>query len=587
VAQPPSIRPEVLREYAFLGDGERGALVGPRGEIVWMCAPRWDSDAVFSSLMGGAGAYVLTPANPWFVWGGYYEGGSLIWRSRWVTSEGAVECREALALPTDEHRAVLLRRLEALERREVAKVVLAPRAEFGRLGLRQLRRDDEGVWTGRTGSLHVRWSGAGNAREVDGALEMELDLASGESHDLVLEISDQPFSDPPVEAALAWAATENEWRLRVPTLGPTLGDRDTHHAYAVLTGLTSATGGMVAAATTALPERAETGRNYDYRYCWIRDQSYAGRAVAADGPHPLLDSALHFVSERILADGPRLRPAYTVTGGRVPPESEVSGVLGYPGGGNTVGNGIDKQFQLDSFGEALILLAAGARHDRLDSSHWRAIEVVVEAIRKRGDDPGAGVWELEDRRWAHSRLACAAGLRAVAAVAPRPQAAAWVSLADEMVAKTTRESLHPDGRWQRAPDDPRVDASLLLPVVRGGLPADDPRSQATRQAVLADLERDGFVYRFRHDARPLHEAEGAFLLCGFIAALATHQVGDTARARGFFERSRSACGPAGVFSEEYDVRQRQQRGNLPQAFVHALMFEASVRLARPWTDETA
>jgi GH15 family glucan-1,4-alpha-glucosidase len=403
----------------------------------------------------------------------------------------------------------------------------------------------------------------------------------------VLEISDQPFSDPPVGAALAWAATENEWRLRVPTLGPTLGDRDTHHAYAVLTGLTSATGGMVAAATTALPERAETGRNYDYRYCWIRDQSYAGRAVAADGPHPLLDSALHFVSERILADGPRLRPAYTVTGGRVPPESEVSGVLGYPGGGNTVGNGIDKQFQLDSFGEALILLAAGARHDRLDSSHWRAIEVVVEAIRKRGDDPGAGVWELEDRRWAHSRLACAAGLRAVAAVAPRPQAAAWVSLADEMVAKTTRESLHPDGRWQRAPDDPRVDASLLLPVVRGGLPADDPRSQATRQAVLADLERDGFVYRFRHDARPLHEAEGAFLLCGFIAALATHQVGDTARARGFFERSRSACGPAGVFSEEYDVRQRQQRGNLPQAFVHALMFEASVRLARPWTDETA
>jgi alpha,alpha-trehalase len=342
---------------------------------------------------------------------------------------------------------------------------------------------------------------------------------------------------------------------------------------------------MVAAATTALPERSEAGRNYDYRYCWIRDQSYAGRAMAADGAHPLLDSAIGFVSERLLADGPALRPAYTVSGGLVPAEREVPRVVGYPGGGTTVGNDIDRQFQLDAFGEALLLLAAGARHDRLDSSHWRAVEVAVEAVRVQGDDPGAGIWETGTRHWTHSRLCCAAGLRAVAAVAPRPQAAAWASLADEMVTRATRDSLHPSGRWQRAPDDDRVDASLLLPVIRGALPADDPRSRATLQAVLSDLVRDDFVYRFRHDARPLDEAEGAFLLCGFVAALATHQVGDSSTARAFYERSRSACGPAGLFSEEYDVRQRQQRGNLPQAFVHALMFESSVRLARPWVDE--
>ena len=580
----PHVRPEVLREYAFLADGERGALVGPRGEIVWLCAPRWDSDPVFSALMGGAGAYIVTPVDPWFVWGGYYEPGSLVWRSRWVTSQGAVECREALAMPADPHRTVLLRRLEALERREVVRVVLDPRAEFGRLGLRGLRRDEDGVWTARTGPLHVRWSGAADAREVEGRLELELDVSAGDAHDLVLEVSDRSLPHERVDPPTAWSETENQWR-RVPQVGAVLGERDARHAFAVLTGLTSATGGMVAAATTALPERSDAGRNYDYRYCWIRDQSYAGRAVAADGAHPLLDSAIGFVSERLLTDGPRLRPAYTVSGGLVPAEREVPRVVGYPGGGNTVGNNIDRQFQLDAFGEALLLLAAGARRDRLDSSHWRAVEVAVEAVRVHGDDPGAGVWETETRHWTHSRLCCAAGLRAVAAVAPRPQASEWAALADEMVTRATRDSLHPSGRWQRAPDDDRVDASLLLPVIRGALPPDDPRSRATLQAVLSDLVRDGFVYRFRHDARPLDEAEGAFLLCGFLAALATHQVGDSTTARAFYERSRSACGPAGLFSEEYDVRQRQQRGNLPQAFVHALMFEASVRLARPWTDE--
>jgi GH15 family glucan-1,4-alpha-glucosidase len=260
-------------------------------------------------------------------------------------------------------------------------------------------------------------------------------------------------------------------------------------------------------------------------------------------------------------------------------------VPGYPGGGTTIGNGIERQFQLDAFGEALLLLAAGARLDRLDTSHWRAVEVAVEAVRKRADDPGAGVWETENRRWTHSRLCCAAGLRAVAAAAPQPQAGTWASLADELVAAAAKESLHPSGRWQRAPDDDRVDASLLLPIIRGGVPADDPRSVSTVQAVLTDLVSDDFVYRFRHDSRPLDEAEGAFLLCGFLAALASHQRGEATTARAFYERARSACGPAGLFSEEYDVRQRQQRGNLPQAFVHALMFEASVRLARPWTDE--
>ncbi len=124
-----------------------------------------------------------------------------------------------------------------------------------------------------------------------------------------------------------------------------------------------------------------------------------------------------------------------------------------------------------------------------------------------------------------------------------------------------------------------MDAALLLAALRGALPAADPRSRATLDAVRADLAVDGYVYRFRQDARPLAEAEGAFLLCGFLMAMATSQQGEQVQAARWFERNRAACGPPGLFTEEYDIGQRQLRGNLPQAFVHALLLESSHRLA--------
>ena len=139
--------------------------------------------------------------------------------------------------------------------------------------------------------------------------------------------------------------------------------------------------------------------------------------------------------------------------------------------------------------------------------------------------------------------------------------------------------LAPDGHWQRSPEDPALDAALLLPGLRGAVPAHDPRSKATLHAYLRELTRDGYAYRFRHDDRPLHAAEGSFLLCGFLVALSLDQQDQPIEARAWYERTRAACGPAQLFSEEYDVAQHQMRGNLPQAFVHALMIETSARLA--------
>ncbi|OBI36603.1 glycoside hydrolase [Mycobacterium sp. E1386] len=577
--------PRVLREYALLADGERGALIGPQGDVAWMCAPRWDSDGVFSNLIGGGGVYAITPTDVRHVWGGYYEPGSLIWRNRWITRDGIVECREALAFPGDPDRVVLLRRLIGCRGTARVRVVLQPSAEFGRHGPGDMSVDG-GVWSGKSGRLRWRWLGGCDVRSVQAArgrgelLTCEITVDEGGQHDFVLELSERTLPDRPPDADITWDATEAAWHRSMPELNCSIAPRDGRHSYAVLRGLTSGGGGMVAAATMSLPERAHTNQNYDYRYAWIRDQVYAGIAAATVGATELLDCAVEFVGARLLEHGPDLKPAYTVMGDSVPGE-ETLDLPGYPGGADKVGNWVNQQFQLDVFGEALQLLAWAGNADRLDADGWRAAQTAIGAIEKRWRDPDAGIWEIDDEHWTQSRLACVAGLRAIAKVSGGGhEVAACASLADAILADTAASSLHPHGGyWQRSPRLPGVDASLLLPPVRGALPADDPRTRATLDAVRKQLSHDGFVYRFRHDQRDLGDAEGAFLLCGFMMALAEHQLGHAHCAMRWFERNRAACGPPGLFCEEYDVRQRQLRGNLPQAFAHALLLECTATLA--------
>jgi len=410
-----SFPPHVLREYALLADGERGVLVGPRGDLAWMCFPRWDSPAIFSTLIGGSGVYAIAPTER-AVWGGWYEEGTLIWHSRWVTDTGAiVECREALALPADPQHAVVLRRLTALQGSVRAEALLDARADFGRTPLSRIARDDDGCWHGRLGSIELRFRGpAGASVHPDGHRGKELlqriELEPGEHCDFVLGLSAASGEWKLPDAEATWSGTEAAWQERVPDLGEIHAVRDARHAYAVLAGLTSGGGGMVAAATAALPERAQEGRAYDYRYVWIRDQCIAGQAVAAAGAHALLDDAVRFVTERLLDDGAGLVPIYTTTGERASAETRV-GLPGYPGGADVVGNDARDQFQLDT---------SASR-----SCSMRRPAVTVQAAR-----------------------------------------------------------------W--------------------------------------------------------------------------------------FERNRAACGPPGLLSEEFDVTQRQLRGNLPQAFVHALLLECAV-----------
>ncbi|HET7589665.1 MAG TPA: glycoside hydrolase family 15 protein [Solirubrobacterales bacterium] len=561
----------------MLADGERGVLVGPRGEYAWMCFPRWHDDALFCALMGGESVYAICPRNR-FVWGGYYEPGTLIWRSRWVTESGIVECREALVAPAEGERATIVRRATAVEDEAHLEVLLRPGAGFERYGLSRLRRGEDGSWSAHLGDERLRWEGAEGAEPEQRsgepkALRLELDLKAGESHDFVLSIQrgEDPEPQPPPE--VLWSKTEEWWREQIPDLGETAAPRDARHAYAVMAGLTSSAGGMVAAATTSLPERAKQGRNYDYRYVWIRDQSYAGQAVARAGPFPLMDRAVAFATERLLEHGAELAPAYTVAGDPVPSEREIP-LPGYPGGTAKLGNQVREQFQLDGFGEILLLLAAAAEHDHVGGDQWRAAELAAEAIAARRGEAENGIWEIEPKHWTHSHLLCSAGLRALAAHAPPGDLRArWLALADELLAEASRTGLHPSGRWQRAESDARLDASLLLGAIRGAVAADDPRSIQTLKAVEDQLTEDGYCYRYQLEGLPLGDAEGAFLLCGFWMTLAHAQQDNATQAVAWFERNRAACGPPGLLSEEFDVRQRQLRGNLPQAFVHALLLE--------------
>ncbi len=303
--------------------------------------------------------------------------------------------------------------------------------------------------------------------------------------------SERPRLDP----GDLWAATEREWRRAVPDCSALAAPRDARHAYAVLRGLTSSAGGMVAAVTTSLPERANTGRSYDYRFAWLRDQCYAGLAVAAHGPHELLDSAVAFTADRIPADGDAVRPAYTVTGEPMPREHALP-LPGYPGGSDRIGNEAATQFQLDTFGEALQLFAAAARHNPLAPEAEAAVRVAVDAVERRWPEPDAGLWELENRWCTHSRLSVVCGLRRIAEVLPGKDSRRCADMADTVLAETRRRCLHPDGYWRRAADDDGPEAALLVPLARGCADADDSSAALTRARIEDTLAQDGYLYRF-------------------------------------------------------------------------------------------
>ena len=521
--------PHTLREYALLGDGERGAIVGPRGDLVWMCFPHWDSEPLFSALIGGGGTYAVTPIER-HVWGGYYEPRSLIWRSRWATRDAIVECRQALALPADPGRVTILCRAATHRGSARLLALLDPRAALGRHGMRDLALDEHGVWRARLDGLQLTWSGAADARVVNAgrhrALALDLELSAGEHHDLVLTIAVAQREHARPDADAAWRETEQAWQARVGRFEQTIAPRDAAHAGAVISGMTSSGGGMVAAATTSLPERADEGRNYDYRYVWIRDQCYAGEAAARSGALAIMDDSVRFVTARLAEHGRELRPAYTGRGTAIPEATDL-GLEGYPGGAAVIGNRVSEQFQLDIFGEILLLFAAAAGNDHLDADGWRAAELAAGTVLARWREPDAGIWELDPPvRWTHSRLICAAGLRAIAVARAGPPTRPLACRGGHDRRDDQPPGAAPIGSLAARPAMTRASTRRCCwpGCAAPSRATTHGRSRPARQSSVTSPRICTATATVPTSANSA-TAEGAFVLCGFWMALALEQQG--------------------------------------------------------------
>ena len=514
----------VLSEYALLADGERGVLVGPRGDFAWMCAPRWDSDAVFSTLIGGAGDVRRHP-------------GRAVLRVGRLLRDGHPD----LAQPVGHHgpgdrvpRGAEHARRPAHRRGRCAASwpsTARPRSgccwtrEAG-FGQHQLGRSPGGTACGPPAAVRCTCAGPAipaTAQRRGRELLALITVPAGGHHDLVLEISDRPLNGPARRSRRGVAGHRDG-------LGAGGPRADRHHRgprrparlrrAARPDQLRRRHGGR----GDHEPARAGRGRTQlrlpvrlDPRPVLRRPGGRRGRCLPA-----ARFRAVGFVAERILADGPQLKPAYTVTGGPVPDERQLH-LPGYPGGSAKVGNWVNKQFQLDAFGEALLLLAAAARHDRLDREHWRG-----RGGGRRGDREAARRSRRRDLGTGRAALgAFPADLRGRPARRRRGRPG------------PVRARPGADSPTRCSPTSPptactRPAAGSARPTTTGSTPrcCSPPCAERCRPAIpgrwppwtrcTPSWASDGYVYRYRPDERPLGAAEGAFLLCGFAMALAVH-----------------------------------------------------------------
>ena len=576
---PSEIAPHVLREYALLADGERGALVGPRGDIAWMCAPRWHSDAVFSSLIGGGGVYAVTPIEPVRV-GRLLRGRQpdlavpLGDRDRdHRVPRGAGVPRRSRTAPS------LLRRVDGRSRRRPGAAwswIRRPssgRADTARPAPRPRRR------LGGPRRRPVRCAGPGGAARAPARLAVSgssgrLTLApEGGHHDLVLEIG-RPRAgraDPRTRTGLGGHRERPGATRRAQLHGQPRARATPATPTPCCAGSPAPAAGWSPPPRWACPSGPTRGRNYDYRYVWIRDQCYAGQAVAADGDLPAARRRRPLRRRTPARRRPAPAPPPTPSPAVACPTSASLDLPGYPGGTDIVGNHVNAQFQLDAFGEALLLFAAAARHDRLDSEHRKAVDRRDRRDRGRRHEPDAGIWELDDHRWTHSRLICAAGLRAIAGArarrptpwagpsrwptrsSPTPPTTACTPTGAGSGPRTTHGSTPRCCCRPCAAPCPPTDPRVGGDAAGGGRGARPTTATSTASGTTTAPAR----------RRP--RARSCCAGSGWRWPPTSRAV--RRRRLRWFERNRAACGPPGLFTEEYDVTQRQMRGNLPQAFV--------------------
>ncbi len=583
-----------IEDYALIGDCGSAALIGHDGSIDWLCLPRFDSGACFAALLGepGHGRWLICPVEPVARLERRYLDGSLILATTFETAAGAIELvdfmRPRRRLPQ------LVRLVRGLRGRVAMCTEFILRFDYGTV-VPWVERLPEGGLSAIGGPDRVVLRTPVPLRGEDLKTLGEFTVDAGESIPFVLSYvpSHQPLP-PPVDPARALHDTEvfwHRWSDRCASAGPWTGA--VKHSLVVLKGLTYAqTGGIVAAPTTSLPEQLGGTRNWDYRYCWLRDATFTLLALMHAGYYDEARTWRDWLFRAVAGSPDQLQIMYGLGGERRLTEWEVPWLPGFEGSRPVrIGNAAVNQTQLNVYGEVLDALYHAQSHGLPPIQHGDAIgTVVLEHLAKIWDQPDEGIWEVRGppQHFTHSKvMTWVAFDRAVKLFEQRGSSdQAFQSLRqvrDRIHEDVCSKAFDPDlGSFVQAYGSKALDASLLLLPLVGFLPPSDPRIVGTVKTIEQRLMADGFVCRYDtgETVDGLPPGEGAFLACSFWLADNFILQGRMTEARELFERLLALRNDVGLLAEEYDPRLGRQLGNFPQAFSHVALVNTAFNLTR-------
>ncbi|HET8918258.1 MAG TPA: glycoside hydrolase family 15 protein [Xanthobacteraceae bacterium] len=582
-----------IEDYALIGDCRAAALVGRDGSIDWLCWPRFDSPACFAALLGTTenGRWLIAPKSAPVSTSRHYRPGTLILETEFETDTG---CATVIDFMPPADGADLVRIVAGRSGRVVFQTELVLRFNYG-ASVPWVNRLDDDTINAIAGPerLVLRTPAALYGEDLKTVGEFAVE--AGQSIPFVLSYGSS-FQNPPpaIDPLQALEHTEAFWRQwcdRCPDVGR--WSEAVKRSLITLKALTYApTGGIVAAVTTSLPERLGGVRNWDYRYCWLRDATFTLLAFMNLGYYDEARAWRDWLIRAVAGSPRQIQIMYGVGGERWLPELIVPWLPGYENSAPVrIGNDASQQLQLDVYGEVADAMFQTLKTGMTPSERGRALRpVVLEYLSTVWRQPDDGLWEVRGERqhFVHSKvMAWVAFDRAANEVAAREfgeSAQRWRELADEIHAQVCECGFDCDlNSFVQAYGSKRLDASLLLIPLVGFLPASDPRVQGTLRAIEDKLLIDGeFVLRYETDnpSDGLPEGEGAFLACSFWLVDNYILQGRHAEARKLFDRLLSRCNDVGLLAEEFDPTTGRMLGNFPQAYSHVGLINCALNLSR-------
>jgi GH15 family glucan-1,4-alpha-glucosidase len=583
-----------IEDYGLIGDLQTAALVGRDGSIDWLCFPRFDSGACFSALLGNEwdGRWLLAPDCEVERVERRYRDRTLVHELDFHCATGSVRVTDFM--PPRGKDPDVVRIVEGLEGSVPMRLELVIRFEYGSI-VPWVRRVDEQTRVAIAGpdALALRTSVPMHGENLRTVADFTIE--AGERKPFVLtwyrshqEIPRAITADHALEDTCTFW---REWLAACEYQGR--WEDAVTRSLMVLKALTyDPTGGIVAAPTTSLPERLGGVRNWDYRYCWLRDATFTLDALLESGFTSEAEAWRSWLLRAIAGDPDDIQIMYGPAGERRLSEYELPWLPGYENSRPVrVGNDASAQFQLDVYGEVMdVLHQARRQHIEPDDQSWALQQVLLANLEERWREPDEGIWEVRGprRHFVHSKVlawvAFDRGVKAVEHFGRRGAAERWRRCRDEIMAEVLEHGWNQElGCFVQYYGSDRVDASLLTIPLVGFLPPGDPRVRGTLEAVRRELLVDGFVQRYRHDQDVaaidgLPPGEGAFFLCSFWFVDNLVLLGELDEAHEMFERLLALRNDLGLLSEEYDPELKRLVGNFPQAFSHIGLINTALLL---------